>query len=244
MYKHPGVYIEHVPSGLLAIEAASTSVAAFIGPVKRGPVGDPVFITNAGQFAQQFGILNDGAGGIRDEGDSVDKLGHEINAFFANGGTKAYIVRVAELTGTNPATNATTIIPNPEDANAAFEVTAKSEGAWANDIVVRLSTVDENDPADLALGYVMEIGAYAEGEFAALEAFSNVQMADTAAQFIVKVVNDNSALITMTPRVVGTGAGEVDAADLNSQALKGGAIDTSSRRSPKPWISRSEPCHW
>ena len=36
MYKHPGVYIEHVPSGVLAIEAASTSIAAFIGPVKRG----------------------------------------------------------------------------------------------------------------------------------------------------------------------------------------------------------------
>ena len=36
MYKHPGVYIEHVPSGLLAIEAVSTSVAAFLGPVTRG----------------------------------------------------------------------------------------------------------------------------------------------------------------------------------------------------------------
>ena len=31
IYKHPGVYIEHVPSGLLTIEAASTSVAALIG---------------------------------------------------------------------------------------------------------------------------------------------------------------------------------------------------------------------
>ena len=29
MYKHPGVYIEHVPSGLLVIEAASTSVGMF-----------------------------------------------------------------------------------------------------------------------------------------------------------------------------------------------------------------------
>lgn len=230
MYKHPGVYIEHVPSGLLAIEAASTSVAAFVGPVKRGPVGEPVFISNAGQFAQQFGVLNDGAGGIRDEGDTADKFGHEVNAFFANGGTKAYIVRVAEQTGGNAAASSTTIIPNPEDAvNVAFEITAKSEGVWANDIVVQLSTVDENAPADLALGYVFEVGVYEEGEFVALEAFSNVQMADTAAQSIVKVVNDNSALITMTARDVGAGAGDVDAAELNSQALKSGAIDTSSQ---------------
>ena len=50
--KHPGVFIEHVPSGLLAVEAASTAVAAFIGPVKRGQLvtddkedGEPVFIS-------------------------------------------------------------------------------------------------------------------------------------------------------------------------------------------------------
>ena len=36
MYQHPGVYIEHVPSNLLAIEAASTSVTAFVGHLTRG----------------------------------------------------------------------------------------------------------------------------------------------------------------------------------------------------------------
>lgn len=228
MYKHPGVYIEHVPSGLLAIEAASTSVAAFVGPVKRGPVGEPVFITNAGQFAQQFGILNDGAGGIRDEGDTADKFGHEVNAFFANGGTKAYIVRVAETTGGNASASASTIIPNPADATEAFEITAKSQGVWANDMVVRLATSDGTDPADLTLGYELEVGVYEEGEFAALEAFSNLKMTSSAAKYIVNVINDNSTLITMAQRDVGAGAGDVDAADLNSQALKGGPIDTSS----------------
>lgn len=228
MYKHPGVYIEHVPSGLLAIEAASTSVAAFIGPVKRGPVGDPVFISNPGQFAQQFGILNDGTGGIRDEGDNADKFGHEVNAFFANGGTKAYIVRVAEKSGANAPNSATTVIPNPENAAAqAFEITANSEGEWANDMVVRLRTIDEADIADLTLGYELEIGVYEEGEFTAIEAFSNLQMASNAAKSIVKVINDNSTLITMAQKAVGAGAGEIAAADLNSEALKSGAIDTS-----------------
>ena len=123
MYKHPGVYIEHVPSGLLAIEAASTSVAAFIGPVKRGPVGEPVFLTNASQFAQAFGVLNDGAGGIRDEGDEADKFGHAVNAFFANGGTKAYIVRVAEDNAGN-LSRAAAAIPNPEDNARGFALEA------------------------------------------------------------------------------------------------------------------------
>ena len=87
----------------------------FIGPVKRGPVGEPVFITNAGQFAQMFGTLDGGAGGIRDEGDDVDRFGHAVNAFFANGGTKAYIMRVAEDSAGN-LSSAATAIPNPDDA--------------------------------------------------------------------------------------------------------------------------------
>lgn len=222
-YLHPGVYIEHVPSGLLAIAAASTSVAAFIGPVKRGPVGEPVFIFNAGQFAQQFGVLNDGAGGIRDGGDSADKFGHEVNAFFTNGGTKAYIVRVAK-----DAEAASTVIPNPEDAAEAFEITAKSEGAWANDLVVRLSTVDGTDPADTALGYELEVGTYEDGDFAAIEAFGDLQMASDAAKSIVKVVNDNSTLITLEAKVVGGGADDIPAADLNADAFKSDAIVVTS----------------
>ena len=62
MYKHPGVYIEHVPSGVLAIEAASTSTAAFIGHTRRGDLvtadvdrGEPVQVFNASQFADGFG---------------------------------------------------------------------------------------------------------------------------------------------------------------------------------------------
>ena len=36
MFRHPGVYIEEIPSRTLSIEPASTSIAAFLGHVKRG----------------------------------------------------------------------------------------------------------------------------------------------------------------------------------------------------------------
>ncbi|MCC0029717.1 MAG: phage tail sheath subtilisin-like domain-containing protein [Brucellaceae bacterium] len=203
MYKHPGVYIEHVPSGLLAIEAASTSVAAFVGPVKRGPVGEPVFITSASQFALQFGALNDGAGGIRDEGDSADKFGHAVNAFFGNGGNKAYIVRVAETSGTNAPATASTAIPNPEDATRGFTVDAVNRGAWGNDLIVRLSTVDEGTSPDLTLGYVLEVGSVVDGSFTAIEAFTDLQMASDSVKFIETVVNANSTLIKLTGGTLG-----------------------------------------
>lgn len=87
MYQHPGVYIEHVPSNTLAIEAASTSVTAFVGHLKRGERvtatgGEPVFISSVTQYAQQFGPLGGGAGGIVNDGDKVDPFGHAVNQYF------------------------------------------------------------------------------------------------------------------------------------------------------------------
>jgi phage tail sheath protein FI len=221
MYKHPGVYIEHVPSGLLAIEAASTSVAAFIGPVRRGPVGKPVFITSVSQFVQQFGTLNDGANGIRDEGDNADKFGHAVNAFFGNGGNKAYVVRVAEATGANAPMAATAAIPNPEVNTSGFRLTAKSPGAWANDMIVRLSTTDKSAAPDLELGYTVELGVLADGKFQALEAFSGLQFDPASARSIEKVVSEQSTLASLASATIGTNPGEIQ---VVSKALQGAAV--------------------
>ena len=218
MYKHPGVYIEHVPSGLLAIEAASTSVAAFIGPVRRGPVGKPEFITSVSQFAQQFGTLNDGANGIRDQGDEADKFGHAVNAFFGNGGNKAYVVRVAETSGVNAPLAATAAIPNPEVNTSGFLLTAKSPGAWANDMIVRLSPTDKSTIPDLELGYSLELGVLADGKFQALEAFTGLQMDPAAARSIEKVVTEQSTLASLAAATIGTNPGEIQ---VVSKALQG-----------------------
>lgn len=220
MYRHPGVYIEHVPSGLLAIEAASTSVAAFVGPVRRGPVGAPVFVTSASLFAQQFGALIGGSGGIRDEGDDVDKFGHAVNAFFANGGTKAYIVRVAESGpgNTNPLTAATAVMANPEAPAKGFLLTAKSPGAWANAMMARLRTTDATAaPAvpDTELGYTLQLGVFVDGSFQVLEAFPGLQMAATDAQSIENVVTSRSTLASIEAFDV---PGEIQ---ISSKALQG-----------------------
>ena len=177
MYKHPGVFIEHVPSGVLAIETASTSVAAFIGPVRRGPIGEPVFISNAGQFASRFGELDGVAGGIRNDDQSADMFGHAIQAFFTNGGSKAYIMRVADASGAGEPGAATAVIPNPEDVLRGFTITADNGGTWGNAMVLRLSPSDPAAAPDLELGYTFEVGIIRDGEFAALETFTGVQMA-------------------------------------------------------------------
>ena len=221
MYKHPGVYIEHVPSGLLSVEAASTSVAAFIGPVSRGPVGEPVFITSATLFAQQFGALNDAAGGIRDLGDNPDHFGHAVNAFFANGGNKAYIVRVADATGGGAPATATAVLPNPEVNTTGFILSAKSPGAWSNVLIARLRTSDRSAVPDIDLGYTLELGVIADGKFLPLEAFTGLQMDASSAQSIEKVVTERSTLAKIAAATIGAGAGEITVA---AKALQGVAM--------------------
>ena len=82
--KAPGVYIDEIqlPGPIAGV---STSIAAFVGPAEKGEVNKPKFLTSAPQFEREFG------GYITDPPTYVT---HAVNAFFANGGTSCYFVRV------------------------------------------------------------------------------------------------------------------------------------------------------
>lgn len=156
MYQHPGVYIEHVPSNALAIEAASTSVTAFVGHVRRGTsvtatAGKPVFITSPAQYATLFGPGDGGAGGVKNLGDDPDLFGLAVNAYFANGGTKAYIVPVDGGGTTAKAATATLKISGNGETKAVT-VTAKDKGAWANDLMIVMTSDKEAKTFDLEIG--------------------------------------------------------------------------------------------
>lgn len=81
----PGVYIEELPSGARTIVGVSTSVTAFIGRARRGPVNRATPIASFGDFERRFG-------GLWNRGD----LGHLVRHFFQNGGRDAIIVRVQD----------------------------------------------------------------------------------------------------------------------------------------------------
>ncbi|AGC48163.1 hypothetical protein MYSTI_06890 [Myxococcus stipitatus DSM 14675] len=79
----PGVYIEELPSGVRTITGVSTSVTAFIGRARRGPVNHATPISSWADFERGFG-------GLWNQGE----LGHTVSQFFQNGGREAVIVRV------------------------------------------------------------------------------------------------------------------------------------------------------
>lgn len=120
-YLSPGVYVEEYDNGPRPMEGVSTSTAGFVGMAERGPVsGTPVFVTGLADFSRQFGApLSEFTHG------QYRYLYPAVESFFANGGTRCYVARVA-----------------PEDAQKAekkagiLTFTAANEGSWGNKIQV------------------------------------------------------------------------------------------------------------
>ncbi len=116
-YLSPGVYVEEFDSAGQPLAGVSTSTAGFIGVAERGPVeGLPVLVTSMNDFKRNYGgYLSDNQFGV------YRYLAYAVDQFFVNGGSRAYIMRVA-----------------PSDAAVAsskgdfFTATAKNPGAWGN----------------------------------------------------------------------------------------------------------------
>lgn len=80
---YPGVYVEEISSGVRTITGIATSMTAFIGRTRRGPVGEPVTLNSYGDFERVCGPLWE-----------ESSLGFAIRDFFLNGGGQALIVRL------------------------------------------------------------------------------------------------------------------------------------------------------
>src|SRR2546422_4478343 len=75
---YPGVYIEEVPSGVRTITGVPTSITAFVGFARRGPVNDPTRVQSFAEFDRVFG-------GLADE----NTVSYAVPQFFLNGGGHA-----------------------------------------------------------------------------------------------------------------------------------------------------------
>ena len=128
-YLSPGVYIEEVPSANKAIQGASTSTAGMVGLTERGPIGVPTLVTSPGAFKRLFGGLLDPA--IYANGS--DALPQAVNGFFANGGSRVYVVRII---GTGAATAGVTLAASAAPTLGVF---ARSQGGWGEALRVTVS---------------------------------------------------------------------------------------------------------
>ncbi len=119
-YLAPGVYVEETSFRAKSIEGVSTSTTAFVGPTRRGPIGDtPELITSLPDFERVYGSLEnlafaDAAG----NNPSLNYVAHAARAYFDNGGARLYVMRTD-----NAGVAASAPLISPEPA-AAERITA------------------------------------------------------------------------------------------------------------------------
>lgn len=120
-YLSPGVYVEEFDSGAQPIAGASTSTAGFIGLAQRGPTeGLPQLVTSMADFTRTFGgYLSESAfGGYR-------YLAYAVEHFFVNGGSRAYVMRVAPSDAKTAAA---------ETSGGGVSITSRNAGSWGNQL--------------------------------------------------------------------------------------------------------------
>lgn len=185
---YPGVYIEEISSGVRTITGVATSIAAFIDYFTMGPMNKAVQILSFADFQRVFGGLN-----------VLSEASYAIQQFFLNGGSEAWVIRVASPDPGPPVkipTKAAVEISDTLSGAAALTVTAINEGAWGNNLRIK---VDTNVPTagefNLTISKFQTQGGVSV--VAQQEVFRNLSMVNTDANFVETVVNDDNTGSTL-----------------------------------------------
>lgn len=127
-YLSPGVYVEEFESGGKPMEGVGTSTAGFIGLAEKGMVeGVPQLVTNFADFKRKYG-------GYLSENEFGEYrfLAYAVEHFFINGGSRAFISRVAPQDAKCAAGSAPAQAP-------VIAIRAKNPGMWGNNINIVIS---------------------------------------------------------------------------------------------------------
>jgi phage tail sheath protein FI len=185
---YPGVYIEEVSSGVHTITGVATSITAFVGYTARGSVDKARRILSFADFERAFGGLTT---------DSV--MSHCVRHFFQNGGTDAYVVRVA-----NGATPARTTLR--DGVNVVLTATAAGEGTWGNDLQIDVDYATSNPSSSFNLMVSEMVDRNGRLAAARTETFRNLTLNSLGGSFAPTVVNAGSELIRLAAGTITTAA--------------------------------------
>jgi phage tail sheath protein FI len=181
---YPGVYVEELPSSVRTVASVTTSVTAFVGHTRRGPLNTPVRITSFADFERRFGGLT-----------SQSPVSYAVHQFFGNGGTVAVVVRVAKA-GTGKAACVTLDSTEGHSECPVLEVHAKEPGGWGSGLRLAVD-YDTRHPEETFNLHVLDARGTAR------ETFSGLSMDASHGRFVETVVGSGSGLIRV--KVVGEG---------------------------------------
>jgi phage tail sheath protein FI len=172
---YPGVYIKEVPSGSRTITGVSTSITAFVGVTKRGPVGEPVAVLSYSDYVRNFS-----------DDTQVSEMTDQVRQFFLNGGQQAYVLRIAAT-----ATNASV------DLGGGLALSARSAGDDGKDLRVKIdyNTAEPDRTFNVTI-YRESVSVTGVGQPTQTEELKGLSMDPTSPRYVVTVVNRDSTLCT------------------------------------------------
>jgi phage tail sheath protein FI len=187
---YPGVYIEEIPSGVHTLTGVSTSITAFLGYTPSGPVGTPVEVFSLADYQRAFGGL-----------DQDSPVSYAVQQFFQNGGTDAFVVRVA-----SNAAAATAVVKDATFATAVLTIAANTAGTWGNGLEIAID-YDTANPASTfnltAIEMLDRDGSRVPGR---VETFRNLTLNSASPSFVDNATaSSNLISVTTSPALVWSG---------------------------------------
>lgn len=185
---YPGAYVSETASGVRSIPGVPTSVTAFLGRFRHGPINEPVSASNFGEFARRFGGLW-----------APSPASYAVDDFFANGGSQAIIVRLLRQRDANDDGVATLAVGN-------LSLVATDPGEWGNGLsAVVTYPADAQAVEDIAVRHGFAATdlfdlTVIDGSTNQREVFSNVTVnADGGARRLDHVLEAESSLVRVAP---------------------------------------------
>jgi uncharacterized protein len=198
VYLTPGVYRQPHPVEKSGVRLVRTDVAGFVGFAERGPLPRPQ------------GTLNQDETGLKDPFNQAREaavrltswnqfraifggfvpygyLAYAVRAFFDNGGSTCYVVRVAAVNQAKPASH----------KEAGFVATARSAGSWGNRINL---TITPLKPTEFSLRVALMPGP--DSSAPTEEENYNRLSVTEGPFFVVDRVNAFSNLVTLSAQAI------------------------------------------
>lgn len=169
---YPGIYFEESPDGVRPITGVATSITAFIGRAKKGPVDEPVLVQSFAEYERKFGGLW-----------MNSTMSYAVQHYFIHGGEDALIVRVI-----NRGSKATITLP-ADTGNLVLEAT--DEGDWGKALRVAVDHDTRNEDSSTLFNLtIQELSSPGSSEVVSSETFCNL-----SPDSITKVLEQQSSLV-------------------------------------------------
>ncbi len=178
---YPGVYVQETASGVRTIAGVSTSTTLFVGMASRGPIGVPVLVSNYTEFVDTF-----------TDDTTTGDLPRHVKLFFLNGGSRAWVIRIAQQPS-----QATVTLRTEGGVADSLVLTARDAGFAGESIRAAVIYTGAN-PED---GFNLELFRWEENAAGvrtrtAVEQWQGLSMDPASPRYAAAFLTQNSRLVT------------------------------------------------